>query len=265
MLTRCGCGWRAGLTSVIIDRAVWVAVLFAFAFIILLLPSTLNALSDYCDLTRFVFGGVLVFAALTLYSTPRMAPLLQRWRYSRWLGTLATDAHFVLLGRQAPTIFGAACLIHALTIVLIWSIGRAQGLALPVFDYAVLFTVMVGLALVPISVGGCGLREFAVVSLLGAHGIARAGFYFLGVLRIGRRGRRAAGADCLAPVSAATGYCKQRQTVSVIGVTAVGAVSIGGLRVGLRRWRNGLAVASVIWRTYWPIRACLRMRADARG
>jgi modulator of FtsH protease HflK len=23
-------------------------------------------------------------------------------------------------------------------------------------------------------------------------------------------------------------------------------------RVGLRRWRNGLAVASVIWRTYWP-------------
>jgi Lysylphosphatidylglycerol synthase TM region len=33
MLTRFGCGWRAGLTSVTIDRAVGVAVLVAFAFI----------------------------------------------------------------------------------------------------------------------------------------------------------------------------------------------------------------------------------------
>jgi glycosyltransferase 2 family protein len=42
----------------------------------------------------------------------------------------------------------------------------------PVFDCAVLFTVMVGVALAPISVGGWGLRELAVVSLLGAHGLA---------------------------------------------------------------------------------------------
>jgi hypothetical protein len=59
-----------------------------------------------------------------------------------------------------------------LTILVIWLVGRAQGLALPVFDCAVLFTVMVGVALAPISVGGWGLRELAVVSLLGAHGLA---------------------------------------------------------------------------------------------
>jgi len=172
MLTRFGCSWRAGLTSVMIDRTVWVAVLFAFGFVILLLPSTLNALWGYRDLTLFMFGAALVVGALALFFTPRIAPLLQRWQYSYWIGTLATDAHRVLLGRQAPTIFGAGCLVHGLTIVVIWSIGRAQGLALPVFDYAVLFTVMVGLALVPISVGGWGLRELAVVSLLGAHGLA---------------------------------------------------------------------------------------------
>src|SRR4029450_4434952 len=38
-----------------------------------------------------------------------------------------------------------------------------------------------------------------------------------------------------------------------------------GLRVELRRWRNGLAVASVIWWHYWPFRAFLRIRSDARG
>jgi uncharacterized membrane protein YbhN (UPF0104 family) len=172
MLTRFGCGWRAGLTSVMIDRAVGVALLIAFAFVILLLPSALTALSGYRDLMLFVFGAALVFGALALFSTPRLAPLLQRWRYSYWIGTFAADAHRVLLGPRAPIIFGAAALIHVLTILVIWLVGRAQGLALPVFDCAVLFTVMVGVALAPISVGGWGLRELAVVSLLGAHGLA---------------------------------------------------------------------------------------------
>jgi len=172
MLTRFGCGWRAGLTSVMIDRAVGVAVLVAFAFIILLLPSALTALLSYRNLTLFALGAVLAVGALTLFATPRIAPLLQRWRYSYWIGTFAADAHRVLLGPRAPVVFGAACLMHALTIVIVWSVGRAQGLALPVFDCAVLYTVMVGVALVPISVGGWGLRELAVVSLLGAHGLA---------------------------------------------------------------------------------------------
>ena len=45
---------------------------------------------------------------------------------------------------------------------------------LPVSDAAVLFTVMIGVALVPISISGWGLRELAVISLLGNHGM-RAG------------------------------------------------------------------------------------------
>jgi glycosyltransferase 2 family protein len=172
MLTRFGCGWRVGLTSVVIDRAVGVAVLVAFAFIILLLPSALTALAGYRDLALIVFGAALAAGVLGLFATPMVAPLLQRWRYSYWMGTFAVDAHRVLLGARAPTIFGAACLIHVLTIVVIWLVGRVQGLALPMLDCAVLFTVMVGVALAPISVGGWGLRELAVVSLLGAHGIA---------------------------------------------------------------------------------------------
>ena len=69
-------------------------------------------------------------------------------------------------------ILALGCLIHALTIVVVWSVGRAQGLVLPVSDAAVLFTVMLGVALVPISISGWGLRELAVISLLGNHGIA---------------------------------------------------------------------------------------------
>jgi hypothetical protein len=56
-------------------------------------------------------------------------------------------------------ILAIGCLIHALTIVVVWSVGRAQGLVLPLADAAVLFTIMIGVVIVPISIGGWGLRE----------------------------------------------------------------------------------------------------------
>jgi hypothetical protein len=62
--------------------------------------------------------------------------------------------------------------VHGLTILIVWSLARAQGLVLPPADAAVLFTVMIGVAIVPISIGGWGLRELAVVSLLGNLGVA---------------------------------------------------------------------------------------------
>jgi hypothetical protein len=85
---------------------------------------------------------------------------------------LAADVHRVFLGPKGPVLLIIGCLIHALTIVIVWSVGRAQGLALPLPDAAVLFTVMVGVVIVPISINGWGLRELAVVSLLAAHGVA---------------------------------------------------------------------------------------------
>ena len=98
-------------------------------------------------------------------------------------------------------ILGLGCLIHVLTIIFIWSLGRSQGLLLPVTDAAVLFTVMVGVTLLPISISGWGLRELAVVSLLGGHGIAPGkGAAVLGLLRPHARGRLAAGSARLALV-----------------------------------------------------------------
>lgn len=172
MLTRFGCEWRAAFTGVILDRAAGIAVLFAFAFFILLFPSALTGLSGYHDFIVCVFGVALILGVITLLLAPRLAPLLEGWRYSYWIGIFATDAHRVFLGSRSPVILGAACFINVLTIAVIWFVGRAQGLALPPSECAVLFVVMVGVALIPISVGGWGLRELAVVSLLGAHGFA---------------------------------------------------------------------------------------------
>jgi uncharacterized protein (TIRG00374 family) len=172
LLARRGDDWRNAVISVVIDRGIGVGLVIALGFAILLLPSSLTALGGYRNVVLVVYGGLLVAAALGLLLAPKMASVFDRWRYSRWLARLAVDTRRVLLGQRGPVILALGCLIHVLTIVVVWAVGRAQGLVLPASDAAVLFTVMIGVALVPISIGGWGLRELAVISLLGNHGIA---------------------------------------------------------------------------------------------
>jgi uncharacterized membrane protein YbhN (UPF0104 family) len=172
MLARISRDWRNAVTSVVIDRGIGVGLLVALGFAFLLLPSGLTALGGYRGVVLVSYGGLLLAGAFGLLLAPSIAPLLARWRYSGWLGALALDTRDVLVGQKGLMILGIGCLIHVLTIAVIWSLGRAQGLVLPVTDAAVLFTIMVGVTLVPISIGGWGLRELAVISLLGNHGIA---------------------------------------------------------------------------------------------
>jgi hypothetical protein len=172
MLAQISQDWRNAVMSVVIDRGIGVGLLVALGFAILLLPSGLTALGGYRGVVLASYGGLLLAGAFGLLLAPRIASLLARWRYSRWLGALAMDTREVLVGPKGPMILAIGCLIHALTVAVVWSLGRAQGLVLPVADAAVLFTVMIGVALVPISIGGWGLRELAVISLLGNYGIA---------------------------------------------------------------------------------------------
>jgi glycosyltransferase 2 family protein len=171
-LVRLGSDWRNAVTSVVIDRAVGVGLLIVLGFVVLLLPSGLGALGGYRDVMLGVYCALLLLGAFGLLFAPKIVPRLAQWRYSRWLATLTAAVHRVLLGSSGPMIVGIGCLIHALTILVIWSLGRAQGILLPIPDAAVLMTIMIGVALVPISIGGWGLRELAIISLLGHHGMA---------------------------------------------------------------------------------------------
>jgi uncharacterized membrane protein YbhN (UPF0104 family) len=172
LLVRLGNNWRKAVTSAVIDRGVGVGLLVAFGFVVLLLPSGLTALGGYRDLVLAVYGALLLAGTLGLLLVLKLVPLLRRWRYSRWVATLAAEAYRVLLGPKGVAILSIACLSHALTIFVVWSVARAQGLALPFADAAVLFTIVIGVVIVPISIGGWGLRELAVISLLAGYGVA---------------------------------------------------------------------------------------------
>jgi uncharacterized membrane protein YbhN (UPF0104 family) len=180
LLSRIKRGWRRGVGGVLIDRGVGVGTLVAVGFVTLLFPSALTALGGYRVLALFVFAALLASAIFGLVFAPLYVPMLIRWRVTSWIGELIAASHRVLIESAAAfSIVGLALSIHLLSIIGIWSLGRAFAMTLSVIDASVLFTLMVAIAILPISVGGWGLRELAVTAFLGAQGFpAQQAFLF---------------------------------------------------------------------------------------
>jgi hypothetical protein len=170
-LAHFGNDWRDATISVVIDRCIGIGLLLVFTFAILLLPSSFGAFSQERDRVRIALAAMIVLGLVCLLLGARLSPKLTRWRYGRWIERFFSGARAAVFGSRSPAILGIGCLIHTLTIAAVWSLGQAQGLALSPADAAVLFAVMIGVALVPFSVGGWGLRELAMVSLFGNHGL----------------------------------------------------------------------------------------------
>lgn len=172
MLSQIRSGWRQGLAGVIIDRGVGVGVLLAIGFVTLLSASTLTTLAGFRQIVLFVFGASLFSGAAGLVFARFYIPILARYRATRWVGEYILQCRKVLIESPAAfSIVAVAFVLHFLTIAGIWSIGEAFSMSLGVVEAAVLFTLMVAIAIVPISLNGWGLRELAVTAFLGAHGI----------------------------------------------------------------------------------------------
>jgi glycosyltransferase 2 family protein len=172
LLARLGRTWQQGLASAFIDRGVGILALVIVGFIALLLPSEFEILGEYRIVLLGVLGLILIAALLGIVLVPAVVPMLERWRFLRPMGQFATAAHYILVRSSVRLkIFGNALVIHTLTILTLWSLGRAQGLPLSVVEAAVLFTLIVAISLVPISISGWGPRELVVTTLLQSQGI----------------------------------------------------------------------------------------------
>lgn len=172
MLTRLGSSWRRALASVLIDRAVGVWALATVGLATLLVPSALAGLAGHRQTAIELFGTIVAGAVVALLVAKHVARLLERWPYTWWAALLASSAHSSLLGSGAGgAIIGVALAIHGLAILAIWLLGSAAGLALTPAAAGVLFAVMLGVGLFPVSVSGWGVRELAVTALLGEQGV----------------------------------------------------------------------------------------------
>jgi hypothetical protein len=170
-LTHFGNDWRDATISVVIDRCVGIGLLLTFTLAILLLPSSFGAFDQDRGRVAILLAVIIVLGLICLLLGAALSPLLTNWQYGRWIERFFSGARAAVFGSRSAAILGIGCVIHLLTIAAVWSLGRAQGLALSPSDAAVLFAVMIGVALVPFTVGGWGLRELAMVSLFGNYGL----------------------------------------------------------------------------------------------
>jgi uncharacterized membrane protein YbhN (UPF0104 family) len=170
-LAHFGNDWRDATISVVIDRCVGIGLLLTFTLAILLLPSSFGAFDQDRGRVAILLAVIIALGLICLLLGAALSPSLTNWRYGRWIERFFSGARAAVFGSRSAAILGIGCVIHLLTIAAVWSLGRAQGLALSPADAAVLFAVMIGVALVPFTVGGWGLRELAMVSLFGNYGL----------------------------------------------------------------------------------------------
>jgi len=172
MLSRLGSGWRVGLVGVVIDRGVGIGALLAIGFVTLLHSSTFTQFAGYRWVLLLAFGALLLSAVTGLAGARLLMPLLTHYRATRWMSEFILASRRVLIESPAAIlVVTMALIIHLLSIVAIWELGQAFVMSLGVEAAAVLFTLMVAAAIVPVSVSGWGLREMMVTAFLTAHGM----------------------------------------------------------------------------------------------
>lgn len=156
--------------SVLLDRAIGVYVLFGIALGVLFLPSGLSALGGYRQPILLTVALVVAGGTFALALAGMIGRRIQAIPRLRFIGTALVETRTALLGRSASGVFGISLAIHGLSILAAFALGRSLGLPLPLTDAAVLMVCMVAVTLLPIFIGGWGVRELAVAALLTSHG-----------------------------------------------------------------------------------------------
>jgi glycosyltransferase 2 family protein len=166
-------GRPAVVHSVLFDRAVTLAGLGLV--IVPIATLDLGPLARGLPLLASTAAAILPFVGLCC--VPLFAGVANRWRLplSRYMGAVGED--WVRLRDASPRLV-AALAFAALGMVAIsgtaYCLARAQHLAVSLPDFLMLMTPVVLLSSLPVSIGGWGVRENAMVVAMASVGVGAA-------------------------------------------------------------------------------------------
>lgn len=170
MLRRNGVQWSQTIGSIVADR--FLALLALGAVILAGMPFLLPRISDRSLLFAIVI--VLAFACFGLVALVT----LDRWP-SRVIAALpARIVQFAMLVRaplaaeERGKLIAAAIVIHLMTVAACYVLAIGLDAPLSALEAFVLVPLVILSSAVPISIGGWGVREGAMVAALGLAGIA---------------------------------------------------------------------------------------------
>ncbi len=165
--------WKRAVYSVVVDRAAGVG--FLAMIVAACLPWSLDLITAHegrAAVMLIGLGGVAgLVIGLALGFVP-LGPRLGAWRLARFLFEITAAARASLLNRaRALPIAAMSIFIHLLTVLAAWCLAHAIAIAPNALNMLILIPPVILISMVPISIGGWGIREGAMVVAFGYAGI----------------------------------------------------------------------------------------------
>ncbi len=163
----------AGLAATLVDRVLGLVVLLSIAALTLLLKLEAVALHPELRLLLIVCATLSVAGAVAFAVFGRRPPPF----LARWLGPAhtATLADILTRARAQPAALLAALAasyaVWFLDFLSVWLLARSLGLPLPFIEVSLAMSVAYAATVLPVSVGGHGLREGALLGMLTLLGL----------------------------------------------------------------------------------------------
>ena len=171
-LREAGASLRVAFKSTLLDRGVAALVLFAIVVPGLMLSPIVAAAKPYVVPVVVLVVTALAGAAVALATAGVIARFGARWRVLGAITETILDLRTILLNRRyAWNVVGICLAIHAISIFVFWLLAKGQRLPFEITDAVAVVPLVLLVSMVPIAVGGWGVREGFVVALLGAAGV----------------------------------------------------------------------------------------------
>jgi len=168
---------KALIGSAIIDRVIGLFTILALGFVCIGLSSEIVVRKS--DRLVLVGVGALVAAGIWVLFNARFLGLIQRlaaaYQHTRirkfLLETIQLCHSYKSAHAQLLAAAGLTVLMQSAVIFSYYMLGKAVGITLPLFTYFGIIPLVFLAGAIPISLGGIGVREGALVGLLVAIGV----------------------------------------------------------------------------------------------
>jgi glycosyltransferase 2 family protein len=181
LLARAGAGWRIATNSVLLDR--FVGVLMLAALVVAAQYWSFGLITDtVARFVLFLIGAGNIFGAV-LFMLLGSWRLLQRWKLTRYLSELSLLARQILTSRKGRSeILILSLIVHIMTVAIAWSLARAAAAQLGFLDAFLLVLPVMLIATIPLSIGGWGVRETALMLAFSYAGLPESDGLIVSVL-----------------------------------------------------------------------------------
>jgi len=180
-----GLSLSGAVNGVMLERAA--AVVVIVPLVAALMPFFLTRVDDQAGTwilsTLVPFAVVAVFGLALLMVLDRLPERLMHWRVIRGMTYLATDTRRLFLApRHAARALGWAAIGHANLALAIMVLARGLDIDVTWIECLVLMPLVLLVTTVPVSIGGWGVREGAMVFAFGLIGVSEHSAFALSFL-----------------------------------------------------------------------------------